>query len=370
MTVDPRVVLRSLEMTPLVIPFTTRFAHASAERSETSSVVVTVTTATGVVGIGEGCPRPYVTGDTVDTALRFFTAHRDSIGHVGSPDALGAWTGAHRAPIDRNPAAWCAIELAVLDALGRTAGVPLEPLVGLPPLAGAFQYSAVLGDMAPEAFGRLAARYHAMGLRDLKVKLSGDPARDRAKLAALPHLDGALRVRADANNLWRDAAEAAAYVGAIGTPLFAIEEPLAPAGRFAELARLADALAMPIIVDESVATAAAVTALPGPAARWLVNLRVSKMGGVLRSLEVVAAARAARIGVIVGAQVGETSRLTRAGLAVAHAAGAGLVAQEGAFGTLLLTHDVCDPPLMFGAGGQLAVRDHPRLLAPGLGIER
>ena len=30
-----------------------------------------------------------------------------------------------------------------------------------------------------------------------------------------------------------------------------------------------------------------------------------------------------------------------------------LVAQEGAFGTFLLEHDVCDPPLMFGAGGVL-----------------
>ncbi len=93
------------------------------------------------------------------------------------------------------------------------------------------------------------------------------------------------------------------------------------------------------------------------------------MGGVLRSLAVVEAARAAGIGVIVGAQVGETSLLTRAALAVAHAAGPILVAQEGAFGTLLLTRDVCDPPLMFGAGGRLAVADHPRLLAPGLGIE-
>ena len=89
-----------------------------------------------------------------------------------------------------NPAAWCAVELALLDALGRTAGVPLEPLVGLTPLDGVFRYSAVLGDMAPEAFGQLAARYHAMGLRDFKVKLSGDLARDRAKLAALARARG------------------------------------------------------------------------------------------------------------------------------------------------------------------------------------
>ncbi len=222
--------------------------------------------------------------------------------------------------------------------------------------------------MTTDAFAALAHRYRAMGLRDLKVKLSGDAARDRAKMAAIAGLDGPVRVRADANNLWSSVEDAVASLRALDTPLFAVEEPLAPAGRIDDLAQLADLLAIPVIVDESVSTAAAVRALPGDPRRWIVNLRVSKMGGVLRSLDVVAAARAAGIGVVVGAQVGETSRLTRAGLTVAHAAGVGLVAQEGAFGTLLLTRDVCDPPLMFGAGGRLAVAAHPRLLAPGLGI--
>lgn len=360
--------LRSLEMTPLVIPFTTRFKHASADRGETESVVVTATAADGTVGVGEGCPRHYVTGESIASALDFFTSRRRDLLQLASFDALTAWVRTHAAELDAAPAAWCAVELAVLDVCGRQAGVPLEPLLGLAPLAGEFRYSGVLGDMAPDAFATLADRYHALGLRDLKVKLSGDLARDRAKLAAIAGLDGPVRVRADANNLWSSVDDAVAGVRALDAPLFAVEEPLVPAGRIDELAHLADRLAIPIIVDESVATAAAVRALPGDARRWIVNLRVSKMGGVLRSLDVVAAARAAGIGVIVGAQVGETSRLTRAGLAVAQAAGAGLVAQEGAFGTLLLSRDVCDPPLMFGAGGRLAVAAHPRLLAPGLGI--
>jgi L-Ala-D/L-Glu epimerase / N-acetyl-D-glutamate racemase len=97
-------------------------------------------------------------------------------------------------------------------------------------------------------------------------------------------------------------------------------------------------------------------------------VRVSKMGGINRALEVVEAARARGIGVIVGAQVGETSLLTRAGLTVARAAGESLVAQEGAFGTFLLERDVCDPPLMFGTGGVLDVSRFPGLQRPGLGI--
>jgi L-alanine-DL-glutamate epimerase-like enolase superfamily enzyme len=366
--VSSGLLLESLAIEPLVIPFTTGFAHAAATRGETSSVVVTATAHGGVTGVGEGCPRPYVTGESIDSALAFFAEHRPSLLEVGTVDGLRGWMGAHRAAIDANPAAWCAIELALLDAFGHAAAMPLEALVGVAPLDGAFRYSAVLGDMSPEAFGATAAQYHAVGMHDLKVKLSGDLARDRAKLATLAAIAAPLRIRVDANALWPEADAAVAFLRALETPLTAVEEPLAPAGRLGGLAAVADALELPVILDESLARADAIAALRPPATRWIVNVRVSKMGGVLRSLAVVEAARAAGVRVIVGAQVGETSRLTRAALAVAQAARDVLVAQEGAFGTRLLTRDVCDPPLMFGAGGRLTVADHPRLLAPGLGM--
>ena len=74
---------------------------------------------------------------------------------------------------------------------------------------------------------------------------------------------------------------------------------------------------------------------------------------------------------IVGAQVGETSLLTRAALTVARAAGDLLVGQEGAFGTLLLERDVCDPPLMFGKAGVLDIADYPSLASgAGFGFQR
>jgi L-alanine-DL-glutamate epimerase-like enolase superfamily enzyme len=90
------------------------------------------------------------------------------------------------------------------------------------------------------------------------------------------------------------------------------------------------------------------------------------MGGILRSLRVVDAARRRGVPIIVGAQVGETSLLTRAALSVAACARDVLVAQEGAFGTLLLTTDVCDPPVMFGPGGVLELAQPG---APGFGVD-
>jgi len=66
------------------------------------------------------------------------------------------------------------------------------------------------------------------------------------------------------------------------------------------------------------------------------RIRVSKLGGLLRTLTMIRAARTRGLGIVVGAQVGETSILARAGIVAAHAADSSLVGYEGAFGTRLL----------------------------------
>jgi L-alanine-DL-glutamate epimerase-like enolase superfamily enzyme len=363
--------IRSLEVRRLHIPFTVAFRHASAERSETSSLWAQAVSQSGVTGCGESCPRSYVTGETLETAHAFFSRHEaalcDEIIDLGT---LRSWLASNAAEIDANPAAWCAIELAILDMLAKDERQTVEAFLSLPELEGRFLYTAVLGDAASRAFQATADQYRALGFRDFKVKLSGDVKRDRAKLAIVRGWQiQTVRVRVDANNLWSAADDAISFLRALDYPFFAIEEPLGP-NQCDELARIGDALDCQVILDESFLRIGQLAELRHRPGRWLINLRVSKMGGLLRSLAVTEAARHAGIGLIVGAQVGETSLLTRAALTVARAAGDALVAQEGAFGTRLLARDVCDPPLMFGDGGVLDVAAYPSLGTPGLGIFR
>ena len=112
-------------------------------------------------------------------------------------------------------------------------------------------------------------------------------------------------------------------------------------------------LECPIILDESLLRADQLAALAKDPERWVINVRVSKMGGLLRSLAVIKTARDLGLAIVVGAQVGETSVLTRAGLVAAHARRDILFAQEGAFGTHLLQEDIANPALMFDASGVL-----------------
>lgn len=363
------ITISRLTLRELRIPFKVAFRHASAERTETSSIWVEAESENGIRGFGESCPRAYVTGETIASGRAFFERHhRELCGAVSDLPSLRGWMADYAPELDANPAAWCAIELAMLDLMARESGQTIETFLSLPALRPAFRYTAVLGDMNEDAFRTTAKKYRQVGFADFKVKLSGDLLRDRDKVTVLRALkaDG-LRVRADANNLWERADQAIAALDALDYPFFAIEEPIRP-NQYVELARIAKARDCPIVLDESFLRLDQFKYLAGPRERWLINLRISKMGGLTRSIAIVEAARAKGIGIIVGAQVGETSLLTRAALTVANAASDALVAQEGAFGTLLLECDICEPPLMFGAGGMLNAEAHARLRDPGLGV--
>jgi L-alanine-DL-glutamate epimerase-like enolase superfamily enzyme len=354
-----------LELRRIVIPFRAPFRHAAAERRATESVWVEARVPGGT-GYGEACPRPYVTGEDLASVKAFFARHQDElVAVIAGVDDVVAWGEAHRAEIDRNPAAWCAVEMALLDALARARAVSIEALLGLSAASGTFHYSAVVGADDHRTFRATVDRYRALGFTDFKLKLSGSARQDGANLDWLRRQGGdSWRLRLDANNLWATPDEAADYLGALPGRPFALEEPL-QVGGYAALARLARARCARIILDESCTRAEQLGELGGLPPCWIVNVRVSKMGGILRSLRVVETARRSGIPVVVGAQVGETSLLARAALAVAAQARDVLLAQEGAFGTLLLAADVCEEPLMFGPAGRLRLRDPS---APGLGI--
>lgn len=360
--------IKSLDVQSLNIPFKQAFVHASAVRAVTEAVLVTVTNGDGVQGIGEGCPRRYVTGETVDSIQDFINRYRDQWMAFTSVQDVKQWVAAYASVIDQNPAAWCAVETACLDLFGKEAGLPIEALLSLPPLNGRFQYSAVLGTDNVQSFEKQLQRYRSAGFTDFKVKVTGRLQEEIDKLTRLTSTeDSRLRLRLDANNLWRDAESALSYLTRLPGRITAIEEPLT-VGDYDGCRRLARELKIPIILDESFLRLGQFEEIQShPPSTWIINIRVSKMGGILRSLAV--AERAKQIGIpnIIGAQVGETSILTRAALTIANSYRDIVIAQEGAFGTLLLERDICDPPLMFGAAGRL---DTTALSGAGLGLIR
>ena len=359
--------IKSLNFKKLQIPFKTVFKHASADRSCTESVIAVAGSENGLTGYGEGCPRSYVTGESIESVFEFLNQHRQSLLAIGGLNGLKDWGAAHQSFVDKNPSAWCAIELALLDLLGKESGKSVEALLSLPELSGEFQYTAVLGVNSFQAFKKQFDQYIELGFTDFKIKVSGNFSEDSERISLFKGLDGSsIRVRLDANNLWGSSKEAIKYIRDLDFPFFAVEEPLAVAD-YGGARKIYEALHMPIILDESFMALRQFDHLQGRDDEWIINLRISKMGGLLRSLAIMEQAVKKTIPVIIGAQVGETSILTRSALTVANAYRGAVIAQEGAFGTRLLEHDITDTPLMFGQEGMLSA--HDMVNSSGLGLD-
>lgn len=362
--------IERLDVTTLEIPFKSNFKHASADRAKMASVWVEACGDNGgLVGYGEGCPREYVTGESLSSAHDWIDHyHHSIITDISSLDSLKHWVLKHEQAIDNAPAAWCAVELALLDLLGRHESQSLESLLSLSPLPASFQYSAVLGDSDFPGFSNQVLKYISVGFRDFKIKLSGNLERDLAKIECLKSAGIPVRVRGDANNLWREPSELIGYIERLGQPFWALEEPLA-SRNFTGLSEIARHTGAKIILDESFTCASDFKFIQDTPEFWILNLRVSKLGGLVRSLGILTLARAIGLELIIGAHVGETSILSRAGLTLASSAGDSLVAMEGAFGTHLLEYDVCEPPLMFGKDGILRTNEWHFSNAAGCGLD-
>jgi L-alanine-DL-glutamate epimerase-like enolase superfamily enzyme len=349
----------------LRIPFVESFSHSATERRWCDSVVVRVRDEAGTEGFGEGAPRSYVTGETVQTMLDHLAgelwplvAGRE-VPPVESLDSLAAFvpeTGLAGAIAPH--AARAALELAVLDCALRRAGCGMATL--LPPRRHRVTYSGVITAGPVARAEQHARQMRAIGLRDIKVKVGFDD--DVARVTAVREALGpAPSLRLDANGAWSFERAVEVLNAVAPLAIAAVEQPLAR-GPVEELVRLRRATPVALMVDESLVTRADAQALIAAGAADLFNVRISKCGGLARSLAIASEALVAGLGVQVGSQVGETAILSAAGRHLA-AALAAVAFVEGSYGSLLLAEDVSVETVRFGHRGEA-----PILKGPGLGI--
>ncbi len=337
----------------LKIPFKTSFKHARAERKQTQSIFVTLKR-NNHTGLGEACPREYVTGESVNSCLKWIKDNKnDILQKCTNLDKLKEWVTENREKINQHPSAWCAVELALLDLFAKEKKVSIEQLLSLPPLQKKYNYTAVIGEADEYSFAKILAQYKNFEFNDFKLKVSGDIKTDNRKIEQIIKSGDQVRIRLDANNLWgKNIEKAEKYLAGLKYQVAAIEEPVT-VGDFVTLNKLSNEFSLPIIFDESVCTIHDLEQIPLPPAFSIINVRISKMGGLLRTLEMIDRIREKKFSIIIGCLVGETSLLSRVALTAASYCGDSLIAQEGAFGDLLLQHDFVEPMIRFGKKGIL-----------------
>jgi L-alanine-DL-glutamate epimerase-like enolase superfamily enzyme len=332
----------------LHIPFKVAFKHNSATRSESSTFWVEIQEE-GFIGCGEGCPRVYVTGETEETCVSFFNQWKESWKTISGLQSLERWAEDHQLEIDSNLSAWCAVEMAFLDLWSQQSEMSIPQFLGYACAEGEAVYSAVLGDASEETWKKLCDWHLQNEMCHFKLKVNGDIAIDSARVAYIKEKCPQADIRLDANNIWKDASEAVQFLSCLPQQILAIEEPLI-VPNWEGLCEMIPNISMDIILDEHACLMRDLRQVKYPQ-RMIFNLRVSKCGGILRSIEMGRMALQMGMKVIIGAQVGESSALTRAGLMVAHALGGKVLAFEGGYGLNLMERDFFRETYQFGRGG-------------------
>jgi muconate cycloisomerase len=255
-------------------------------------------------------------------------------------------------------AARCAVELALLDCVFRTHGVSINSV--LPARRHRVIYSGVISAGSIDLIERIARRCKEARLKYIKMKVCGPG--DAASVGIVRDILGpVVSIRLDANGAFEPDAAADFLSSVSKHDIACVEQPI-PRGDPADLASVRAASPIPIMADESVVTVADAQRLIKHEAVDYLNLRLSKCGGIHRTLVMADPAKAADVGVQLGCQVGETAVLSAAGRHVAaHLEGLRFV--EGSYGAHLLAEDIAEEDMTFGLGGNA-----PILAGSGLGI--
>ena len=361
------------------IPLKKTIRHASHTRTSTDSLIVRCTLDTGQIGWGEGLPRSYVTGEDIDAAYGMLSEFphssvlHDEIDNENQAVRIATqWefprpSNAPRACFGNS--ARCAIELAFLDAIFREVGRPLSDLpamtnssVDQTQVKNSVRYSGAITAESPKKQFRQAIKMRLFGFHQVKVKVGVPEIDDAAALKKIRRIVGRkVDLRIDANEAWRcdevmRNVERLADVG-----ITSVEQPV-PHTDVAGLSKVRPQLSVPIMLDESLCHREDAVRAIDEGLCDLFNIRLSKCGGILPSLELKQIATNSGLGFQLGCQVGETGILSAAGRHIACAIEP-IRYLEGSYDRFLVKEPLTKENLTFGYGGRARAINRP-----GLGV--
>lgn len=314
--------------------FRMEFAHNLAARSEAEALLVVVAARGGGVGYGQVLPRSYLTGETMDSAMRDIGERWwPRIAELEVPLHEG-WGGcaAAFAPIFNEAdarganASYAGVDVAAMSAFAASAGVPVWPVRAERPLP----LVGVIPRASPKTAIRLARLLKWLGYRRFKVKVARHPEDDTARLKAVRRAVGlSCALYADANGAWEwdEAIERIRGMSEFGVSL--AEEPLnAASAAAADFRRLERETGVAVMADESLCTTADAAGLLDRGAPSWWNIRLCKNGGYSGAAALADYAKRNGAKIYGGVLVGETGAMA----AAARAAFFGIGAECGEYG--------------------------------------
>ncbi|MEV6413899.1 enolase C-terminal domain-like protein [Kribbella sp. NPDC051718] len=287
--------IRSVEVFPVAVPFARQFVLGSgavgspdkAPDQAAAVVFVKLTTEDGVVGWGEQRALPSWSYETAETIAVVIKRHLEPILLELTPFEVELFhqrATKRLSPAVSNgfPFARAAVDLAMHDAAGKLAGVPVHALLG-GKLHDEIPLCSAIGVGAPDV-----VREHAQQSSDYsayKVKIGGDLDSDAAAIETVAEVAGAKPLWLDANQSYRPSAlkqllDRTSHVRTI----HCVEQPV-PSTDTLAMHRLRELIDLPIAIDEGSFTAQDLARAVRLDAADLVVVKICKAGGLRNALK-------------------------------------------------------------------------------------
>lgn len=224
---------------------------------------------------------------------------------------LPAWAGQRSAPVRM------LIDMALHDLLARKAGTSVGTLLGGADAGETCATNQTLFWTDEAEFLARAEAYVGRGFRDLKVRVGvGTPDEDVARVRLLRETFGeAVKIAIDANGAW-SLAEAPRTLERLGDLGVAYAEQPLPPGDFDALLALAEKSPVPVMLDESVATAEDIERIAAAGGKLWAHLKLVKLGGIAPTVAAARRLSGAGVSFMLG-QMNEGAGATAAALQVA-----------------------------------------------------
>jgi o-succinylbenzoate synthase len=309
------------------LPLENAFTIARGTQETAENVIVRIEDDEGRVGVGAAAPSAHY-GETAATVEAVLPDLLEVVEDVGDPHQLDRIERRMRETVERNPAARCAVSIALYDLVAKRADLPLYRYWGLDP-DEAVTSSYTVGIDSTERMAEKTETAVERGYDVLKIKVGTD--RDEEIVSTVREHAPEATIRVDANEAWSPR-EAVRKIDALAEyDLEFVEQPVSaddPEG----LKFVRERATLPIAADESCVTLADVPRIADKAD--IANLKLMKCGGLREAKRMIHAARAHGLEVMLGCMIESNAAIA----AAAHLAP--LLDYADLDGSLLLESDV------------------------------
>jgi muconate cycloisomerase len=312
------------------------------------------------MGWGEGLARSFVTGESNENVFQAFETLPEALWSTSFSNLEESLDFLKRGPWRPNSTAVaCALELAILDLLGKKFQKSVAALLGAQ--SRHFQYPVPVSGVLGLGWGlKQKIALHLMkayGLKHFKIKVASDIDYEIHRLKQIRSslgADGAMRLDANSSLTYEQAEQLIRNLKPLGVEW--IEDPLKKE-EWTALARLQKETAFPIVLDESVCGLQDAKSFCEEGS-FAISVRMGKCGGWLSALELIRWCETHRIPYQIGCHVAETGLLSSAArqlLALSYRP----LYVEGFYDRWLMQYQLTRPCFSFEWGGAFQIDTTP-----------